>query len=144
MPPACAMAMASGASGDRIHAQPRGSEVELDIAGDRVPISVSPGMTSEWPGWRSTSSKVSASAPVEVSMIFRHCRSFKMKTGAEPHWTAPTQIFPFRIGSGWYHVRRGRKKLRLSLSVAAARAGDIDTLSTGPRRSSWAGPATLR
>jgi hypothetical protein len=36
----------------------------------RVRTSVSPGITSEWPGCRSTSSKVRASVPVAVSMIF--------------------------------------------------------------------------
>jgi hypothetical protein len=70
MPPACAMAIA------------RRDSVTVSIAADRigtlssmsraitVRTSVCPGITSEWPGCRRTSSKVSASAPVADTMIF--------------------------------------------------------------------------
>ena len=70
MPPACAMAMASRASVTVSMAAERIGMLSSMSPAMRVRTSVSPGMTSEWPGCSSTSSKVSASAPVAVSMIF--------------------------------------------------------------------------
>ena len=58
--------------------------VQLDVAGDARGESVSPGITSEWPGCSSTSSKVSANAPVAVSMIFAMANPRINANGADP------------------------------------------------------------
>ena len=110
MPPACAMAMASR---DSVTVSIAADRIGIDSSMSpaiRVAMSVSPGITSEWPGCNSTSSKVSANAPVAVSMIFAMANPRINANGADPC---------------------GPRRLVMSLS-GLARAG-----TTSPRR--WEG-----
>ena len=68
-PPACAMAMARRASVTVSMADEMIGMLSSIWRVSRVRISTSPGMTKEWPGCNSTSSKVRACCPVESSMI---------------------------------------------------------------------------
>ena len=83
--------------GDRVHRRRQDRRRQLDVAGDPGARRRSrPGITSEWPGCSSTSSKVSASAPVAVSMIFAMANPRINANGAEPWRTAPTRDVPFQ------------------------------------------------
>ncbi len=101
MPPACAMAMASRASVTVSMAAEMIGILRSMSPAMRVRMSVSPGITSEWPGCRRTSSKVSASGPVTVSMILAMPSPPSEKAGARhARPRRPESSFPIRIGAG--------------------------------------------
>ena len=101
MPPACAIAMASLASVTVSIAADRIGTLRSMSPAMRVLMSVPPGMTSEWPGCRSTSSKVSAITPVAVSMIFAMASPQNAGKALRPAGQRRLVDFPFRIGAGW-------------------------------------------